>query len=131
MLCPRLTLTQPNPKASRNDAQVLEISLNAPVLASLSDIPTKQNIIIQRGTHAFHELLETLQRALFAGCSLALEHLLRLHILHGITRGASPKAFRYGWFEMLGNQLVIGCLSPPCFADQRKECHQNTVCVNV
>ena len=55
---------------------LLKISLNPSIPASLHNIPTKYNIIIWLWTHAFHKLLETLQRdTSFGGSFLALEHL--------------------------------------------------------
>ena len=55
---------------------LLKISLNPSIPASLHNIPTKYNIIIWLWTHAFHKLLETLQRdTSFCGSFLALEHL--------------------------------------------------------
>jgi protein SMG6 len=86
---------------------LLEISLNPSVPASLRNIPTKYNIIIRLWTHAFHKLLESLRRASF-GSSLALEHLQEFiyyayTFYTGLLEEPSLKTFRNGWLEALGD----------------------------
>jgi protein SMG6 len=84
---------------------LLEISLAPSVPASLCNIPTKYNIIIQLYTHAFHKLFESLCRASFASV-LALEHLqdfiyYAYTFYTGLLEEQTLRTFRAGWLEAL------------------------------
>ncbi|KAF5330656.1 hypothetical protein D9619_005946 [Psilocybe cf. subviscida] len=86
---------------------LLRLSLAPAAPTSLSNIPTKYNIIVRLWTFAFHKLLESLRRASFSS-PLALEHLqdfiyYAYSFYTGLLEEQTLSSFKSGWLEALGD----------------------------